>query len=532
MITTESRLEVYGFVCCRRFEIVMAYRFHRAARDGKLDILKEATRKDCNAKDDDGMTPTLWAAFEGKLDALRLIVGRGGDPEKCDHYGNTALHFAAAQGHMNCVTFLMNYGINLFAKDIDYHTATELAAMNDRQEILRYLDEQTAKQQRSDPKKVKAQTEKAKKDTDKLVKDFAQVQEKAKKLAEKEQKRLEKEKQKMERSGMSSTVEQPSTIIPRPSIAALDLRRDSRLIYTQSPKYSEIVNPKEKKDKIRLPASIVSKKVQQQRLKMKSGSNQQSLSKSTSLTALNNNNSEMAGAAPGDFKIGAIEDGKRSVRSISGVRRDSEVLYVTTFDGTDSQRAGLGGAFPGIEGRSKSISGGTHLRVPTTSDSGFGDDDKTPAYQQQQRGSIFDRPGIGRLAFRNSIAAFVDNSAETGKSSATVQKNGASNTDEVVRLNHNRRQREDDSDQDNLESDDDEDEDKTPLYFFLAAFGLEQFIEPLVKEKFDLDSLMLVTEADLISMKIPLGHRRKLMKAINDRKAAIESPDEMEDSHL
>ncbi|KAI9563164.1 hypothetical protein GHT06_010622 [Daphnia sinensis] len=473
----------------------MAYRFHRAARDGKLDILKEATRKDCNAKDDDGMTPTLWAAFEGKLDALRLIVGRGGDPEKCDHYGNTALHFAAARGHMNCVTFLMNYGINLFAKDIDYHTATELAAMNDQQEILRYLDEQTARQQRTDPKKVKAQMEKAKKETDKLVKEFAQVQEKARKLAEKEQKRLEKEKQKMERSGMSSTVnsvEQPSTIIPRPSIAALDLRRDSRLIYTQSPKYSEIVNPKEKKDRIRLP---------------------------------------MAGAAPGDFKIGAIEDGKRSVRSISGVRRDSEVLYVTTFDGTDSKRSGLGGAFPGIESRSKSISGGTSLRVPT-SDSGFGEDDQIPAYQQQQRGSIFDRPGIGRLAFRNSIAALVDNPAEAGKTGATAQKNGASNTDEVVRLNHNRRQREDDSDQDDLESDDDDEEDKTPLYFFLAAFGLEQFIEPLVKEKFDLDSLMLVTEADLISMKIPLGHRLKLMKAINDRKAAIENPDEMEDSHL
>ena len=50
---------------------------YRAARDGYLEALKEATRKDCNAKDEDGMTPTLWAAFEGNLEALRLLVGRG-----------------------------------------------------------------------------------------------------------------------------------------------------------------------------------------------------------------------------------------------------------------------------------------------------------------------------------------------------------------------------------------------------------------------------------------------------------------------
>lgn len=52
-------------------------RFQRAARDGYLDVLKEATRKDCNLPDEDGMTPTLWAAFSGHLDALRTLVGRG-----------------------------------------------------------------------------------------------------------------------------------------------------------------------------------------------------------------------------------------------------------------------------------------------------------------------------------------------------------------------------------------------------------------------------------------------------------------------
>ncbi|MGH0145449.1 UNVERIFIED_CONTAM: hypothetical protein FKN15_059881 [Acipenser sinensis] len=52
-------------------------RFHRASRDGYLDLLKEATRKELNAPDEDGMTPTLWAVYHGNLEALRLIVARG-----------------------------------------------------------------------------------------------------------------------------------------------------------------------------------------------------------------------------------------------------------------------------------------------------------------------------------------------------------------------------------------------------------------------------------------------------------------------
>lgn len=52
-------------------------RYHKAARDGYLELLKEATRKDLNAPDEDGMTPTLWAAYHGNLEALRLIVARG-----------------------------------------------------------------------------------------------------------------------------------------------------------------------------------------------------------------------------------------------------------------------------------------------------------------------------------------------------------------------------------------------------------------------------------------------------------------------
>lgn len=51
-------------------------RYHKAATDGYLDLLKEATRKDLNTPDEDGMTPTLLAAFHGHIDALQLICSR------------------------------------------------------------------------------------------------------------------------------------------------------------------------------------------------------------------------------------------------------------------------------------------------------------------------------------------------------------------------------------------------------------------------------------------------------------------------
>lgn len=69
-----------------------------------------------------------------------------GDPEKANyHFGQNALHIAAYRGHMNCVTFLVAFNVNLWALDHDFHTAMELAAMNGRSEILNYLDNTAAR---------------------------------------------------------------------------------------------------------------------------------------------------------------------------------------------------------------------------------------------------------------------------------------------------------------------------------------------------------------------------------------------------
>jgi Usher syndrome type-1G protein len=162
--------------------------FCRAARDGLLEVLKEATKKEINTKDHSGMTPVLWAAFEGKLDALRLLTGRGGNPDKSDQFGNTALHLAAAKGHLPCVDFLVKFGANIFALDIDNHNPQQLAAINNREEILRYLDSAAAHLEASDKKKANGFKDKAKKHSEKRIKEFMKRQQKSEEHNEAESK--------------------------------------------------------------------------------------------------------------------------------------------------------------------------------------------------------------------------------------------------------------------------------------------------------------------------------------------------------
>ena len=78
----------------------------------------------------------------------------------------------------------------------------------------------------------------------------------------------------------------------------------------------------------------------------------------------------------------------------------------------------------------------------------------------------------------------------------------------------------------------DDESEATPVYLFLAAAGLIDFIPTFAKEHIDMDALMLLTEEDLVNLKLPLGPRRKLLKAINERKSAIENPGEVADSQL
>lgn len=122
-----------------------------------------------------------------------------------------------------------------------------------------------------------------------------------------------------------------------------------------------------------------------------------------------------------DFKIGEIEsNGKRSVRSLQGVRRDSEVIYVGTFSSNSN-----GGGDMSVIGKRGKITDvfdmeteddsnaaeynlrGTNLLARSISQPDFfakNDNQNVDEIKEQmtlQRPSgLFDRPMLGTLAFR------------------------------------------------------------------------------------------------------------------------------------
>uniref|UniRef100_T1JZT5 SAM domain-containing protein n=1 Tax=Tetranychus urticae TaxID=32264 RepID=T1JZT5_TETUR len=425
-------------------------KYHRAARDGFQDILKEATRKDCNNPDEDGLTPTLWAAYYGHLDVLRLLIGRGGDPDKCDFTGNTALHWSSSNGHINCVSFLVNFGANLWSLNNDFHTAKDCAAVHQKSEILDFLDTTMAKQSALNPKLVQKQKEKAITEAEKRIKAFDKIAKKAHKKAEKEEKSMEKFRKKLL---------EPISSLP------CSLRRDTNTANTGStytshvtptgvavvngslssaPKFSDIVNNGTMTNKSR-GFGGVSRKVLLRK--------QQSDSIST---ACSGDYKSRSGSEPG-LKELLLANGKKSIRSLTGLRRGDDVLYVRKYDvinnKINSERSNsshhIYASIPCKESDSLSLSNGyldSALRDlfgsscddsstychPRTSDRSFssstgflgfknnlhrtvsepdflshmadsGLGDEMISCNTIQESSIFERPGFGSVSFRHSL---------------------------------------------------------------------------------------------------------------------------------
>lgn len=487
-----KRLQKFTRIC---------FHIYRAAKDGKIDILKEAAKKEINTKDVDGMTPVLWASFEGNLDALRLLVGKGGDPDKSDQFGNTALHLASAKGHFSCVDFLAKFGANLFALDIDNHNPQQLAAINNREEILRYLDMAAANLETNDKKKANALKEKAKKHSEKRIKEFVKRQQK--------QEQQQQQQQETERTNMLKAMKQKFWTGSHGNLSKM---KDSCSLQPQDTKFSALVGS----------GTIASGR----------GAAQRKIQALKQVRQANAN-------ANNEFKVADADNGTRSVRSIEGMQRDSEVLYVGTYD--SGKRGKIADVFEydsnSIDDDSRKDTRSRHgtlsrcLSQPdfVVSGAAGGINDIAEDMKMQRQSGLFDRPGLGSLAIPRSVSSVLSrieiNDSSSASSSSKNSKKNRQRSQLVIS----------DSEEDSESNSSDENENDvtlSPLKRFLSAYSLEEHLELLEKHQIDLDTLILLTEEDLKYLNLPLGPYRRLYVAIQERKQALSSPGAIIDSRL
>lgn len=110
------------------------------------------------------------------------------------------MHLAAANGHMHILSFLVNFGANVFALDNEFHTAMDVAASRDRMDCVRFLDSAASRQTNQNPKKVANLKKEAVKEAEKRVK-----------LCEKVKKKHQSKMDKMQRgAGYTGSVSEAS----------------------------------------------------------------------------------------------------------------------------------------------------------------------------------------------------------------------------------------------------------------------------------------------------------------------------------
>ncbi|XP_069579473.1 pre-mRNA splicing regulator USH1G [Brachyistius frenatus] len=467
-------------------------RYHRAARDGYLDVLKEATRKELNAPDEDGMTPTLWAAYHGNLEALRLIVGRGGDPDRCDIWGNTPLHLAAANGHHACLSFLVAFGANVWCLDNDYHTPLDMAAAKSHMDCVRYLDSIAAKQIALNPKLVGKLKDRAFRAAERRIKECAKLQ---RKHRERMERRFTKE----------SAAPDNLDAISFSSYASSKFNTvTSNMPYSQATLHSTA------KGKAKIQKKLEKKK-----------------------------------QVDGTFKI--YEDGRKSVRSLSGLQLGNDVMFLkqgTYADPRERSRLNIRDMFSRDEDEDEDDAVSRAMSDPGLHEAAYSE-----ISADSGRDSLFTRPGLGTMVFRRNYASggvFGVGPRDEGSVAGSEPVGRAPN----VRLRGRLPRRSPSFDEDSIGSglslqernlpwqdadvgpDEDFEPESGPLETFLASQSLGEFMTLFRREKIDLEALLLCSDRDLTSIHIPLGPRKKLLDACKRRVDTLDEPEAIEDTEL
>lgn len=88
----------------------------------------------------DGLTALHYAAQNGSLDIIKYLVEHGADISAQDYeQSRSVIHFAAENGDIECIKYLTEHGANLQDKDANGATAFHYAVMANNLEAVKYF---------------------------------------------------------------------------------------------------------------------------------------------------------------------------------------------------------------------------------------------------------------------------------------------------------------------------------------------------------------------------------------------------------
>ena len=94
-----------------------------------------------NVADENGNAPLLYAAGNGHVESMLLLLEAGADKDQANNQGATPLFIAARNGHLDVVRYLVEVGADKDQANNQGATPSHIAARNGHLDVVRHLGE-------------------------------------------------------------------------------------------------------------------------------------------------------------------------------------------------------------------------------------------------------------------------------------------------------------------------------------------------------------------------------------------------------